>query len=228
MNFQSVKSNTVLRITLFACLLLVISVFFIYRTNDWPYGTEAIGCLLSLILLILTLVVLRGFQKKYVSGLQEKSVSLGLYIGLLWSVEISINNFIQPELPARDYIDNSFWLLISLLILILSIRAAYQSKKFLPGLWAGLWSSLASGAVACLSALLLIVFGIKYVILDPLNIQEWSNVKATADTANIAIYFAYQSFTGAILHLYILGVLPGIILGSMGSSLGLLLNRLKH
>lgn len=41
------------------------------------------------------------------------------------------------------------------------------------------------------------------ILSDPLNIKEWSDVKATTHFPSMSVYFAYQSFAGAIMHLVI-------------------------
>ena len=75
---------------------------------------------------------------------------------------------------------------------------------------------MSSGAFACLSALLLIVFGMKLILIDPLNIKEWTDTKGSFTVPGMDIYFAYQSFAGAMIHLYILGIIMGLLLGSLG------------
>jgi amino acid transporter len=52
----------------------------------------------------------------------------GMALGLLWVIEISINNFIAPPLPARDIIDNTFWAVIAASILVASIIHAYKNN----------------------------------------------------------------------------------------------------
>jgi len=106
--------------------------------------------------------------------------------------------------------------LIALLILIASFRESYKSGKFTDGIKSGFWTGMSSGAFACLSALLLIVFGMKLILIDPLNIKEWTDTKGSFTVPGMDIYFAYQSFAGAMIHLYILGIIMGLLLGSLG------------
>jgi hypothetical protein len=212
-----------IRIILFFNIILVLSIYFIYRPNSWPIGLEALGCLVSLILLSMTLLFLWIMKKKLIDDKQKKNLELGLYFGLLWTIEICINNFIQPGIPLRDIIDNIFLGIIAILILVISTRDVYQSGRFLSGVKSGLWSGFASGVIACFTALILIVFGMKYILLDPLNIKEWTDLKATTYAPGMSVYFAYQTFAGAIMHLYILGILLGLILGSVGGAMGLAL-----
>jgi hypothetical protein len=221
------KINSIIRIILFFNIILVLSIYFIYRPNSWPIGLEASGCLVSLILLSMTLLFLWIMKKKLIDDKQKKNLGLGLCFGLLWTIEISINNFIQPGLPLRDIIDNIFLGIITLLILITSTRDTYQSGKFLFGVKSGLWSGFASGVIACFTALILVVFGMRYILLDPLNIKEWSDLKETTYAPGMSVYFAYQTLTGAIMHLFILGILLGLILGSVGGVMGLALRVIK-
>ena len=219
------KSNFILRITILLCAILIIPLYFGYRPDSWPGGTESLACIGSFVFLIFLLTLLWAFRDMVKNEWIERSISSGLWIGLLWSVEIGINNFFHPDLPLRDYIDDIFWAVIALLILIVSFRESYKSKKISRGLMSGIWSGTASGAVACLSALLLIVFGLRFVLDDPLNIKEWSELHTSSYSANMAVYFVYQTFTGAIMHLYILGALMGLILGVLGGLAGRILQK---
>jgi len=219
------KSNRILSLSLLLSIILVISVYFLYRPNSWPAGPEALGCLSSVILMTAGLMILWIFRDKIINDLQKRNVALGLAFGLLWTIEISINNLIRPGLPLRDNIDNIFWATIAILILIAAIRDAYQTNKFLNGMKSGFWTGVASGAIACLSTLIIIVFGMKYILMDPLNIKEWNDIKATENSPGMNVYFAYQSFAGAIMHLFILGALMGLFLGIIGGFIGLTLIR---
>jgi len=227
MNFIQIKSTNLLKITIITSFILVISIYFMYRAYSWPFGFEATGCLISLILLAITAIFLWLMKNKIFLGNQGKNVSLGLYFGLLWTIEIMINNIIRPGLPLRDHIDDIFFAVLALLILITASRDAYKTRKFISGLTAGFWSGLASGAIACLIALSFIVFGMKLILLDPLNIKEWSDVKMTIKTPGMDVYFAYQTLAGAIMHLFILGALLGLLLGAIGGILGRILSILK-
>jgi hypothetical protein len=227
MNHQKSVSNTILRNIIILSVVLVILIYFTYRPNSWPTGSESLGCLVSVILLSTTLLLLWMLKKRITDDSQKRNVASGLCFGLLWTIEIGINNLVHPRLPLRDYIDNTFWAIIALLILITAAIDAYKSNQFLSGLKSGFWSGLASGAVACLTALILIVFGMKSILLDPLNIKEWSDIKATADTTSMDVYFAYQTFAGAIMHLFILGVIMGLFLGSVGGVVAKALRIIK-
>ena len=90
---------------------------------------------------------------------------------------------------------------------------------------------LASGAIACCMALSLIVFGMPFIVRDPLNSAEWAERGSTSGAPNMASYFAYQTFAGAFLHLVVLGVLMGALLGAFGGLVGRMIrltNRLMQ
>jgi len=218
-------SNKIIRILLVINSVFVIFIFFRYRTNTWPAGVETTGCLVSFILLTALFAALWIGKGKISNDMQKRNVAMGLCIGLLWTIEIGINNFVHPGLPYRDYIDNTFWGIIELLILAAAARDSFQSGEVMSGIKSGLWTGLASGTVACTSALLLIVFGIKYILSDPLNCKEWIDSKATANTSSMAVYFAYQTFTGAIMHLFLLGIVFSSFPGLLGGVLGRVLRK---
>jgi hypothetical protein len=227
MNLNKMKSNSILSISIVLSIVLVISIYFRYRPYSWPAGLEALGCLVSIIFMAAALLILWLLRDKIINDLQKRNVALGLGFGLLWTIEISINNLIQPGLPLRDNIDNTFWAIIALLILITAIRDANQTNKFLKGVKSGFWSGIASGAIACLTALLFVVFGMKYLLMDPVNIKEWTDIKATENSPGMDVYFAYQTFSGAIMHLVILGAIMGLFLGIIGGFIGKTLHFFK-
>ena len=90
----------------------------------------------------------------------------------------------------------------------------------------GLWTGFASGCLACLTALIFIVFGMNRLLSDPLNIAEWTAVAAKSGTPNMSVYFAYQTLAGAILHLIVLGIVMELILELPGGALGKTLKML--
>lgn len=227
MNFLELKSNGILRISVILSIVLVISIYFLYRPVLWPLGTEAAGCLISVVMLTATLILLWKLKEKFINGLQKRNVAIGLCFGLLWTIEISINNFIRPELPLRDNIDNIFFTVIAILIYVNAVREAFRTNSFSDGLKSGFWSGISSGSVACLTGLALFVFGMKYILLDPLNLTEWAHVKDAATPKEMSVYFAYQTFAGAIMHLFILGAFMGLILGVIAGLTGNILIIIK-
>ena len=152
-------------------------------------------------------------------------IAFGLVIGLLWVVEIGINNFIAPSLPARDIIDDIFWAAVAAAILICAGVFAYRARRWWVGVLAGAWCGLASGAVACCTALLLIVFAMGFIDRDPLNVAEWSIRGPASGAPGMTAYFAYETFLGAFLHLSVLGVVMGVLLGLIGGLIGRAIRR---
>ena len=75
-----------------------------------------------------------------------------------------MNNIIQPTLPLRDHLDNIFWIIIAVLILYASYKNAFDNKKIIAGIKAGFFSGFASGIIACLTALVIICFGMKLLL----------------------------------------------------------------
>jgi hypothetical protein len=219
-SFRKMNSNRILTMTLVFSIILIISIYFLYRTYSWPTGLEAAGCLISVILIAAGLLIFWLLRDKFINDLQKRNVLLGLGVGLLWTLEIIVNNIIQPDVPLRDNIDNIFWAAIALLILSISIRDAYQTKKMLKGIMSGFWTGISSGAVACLTALIFIVFGMKYLLLDPVNFREWTDIKASENTSGMDVYFAYQTLAGAVMHLFVLGAIMGLFLGIIGGLIG--------
>jgi len=227
MNYhEALKSNNILKTILVICIMLIVSVWVIYRPLAWPLGKETAFCLLSLILISAILFILWTKEKILISDQQKKNVAFGLCFGLFWTIEISINNIIRPGLPFRDLIDNIFWAFIAISILVTAAYYAFNSNMIVEGIKSGFWSGLASGAVACLTALLMIVFGMKFILLDPLNIKEWSDLKESSGYSGMSVYFAYQTFAGALGHLFVLGIVMGVILGTIGGLFGKIGRRL--
>jgi hypothetical protein len=221
------KSNGILKTMVILSFALVVLIYLLYRPVSWPLGREAAGCVISLVMLSAMYILLLKLKGRFMDSLQKRNVAIGLCFGLLWTIEISINNFIRPELPLRDHIDNIFFTVIAVLIYVNASREAFRNNSFSDGLKSGFWSGISSGTVACLTALVLIVFGMKYILLDPINLKEWATVKDSAHTTEMSVYFAYETFAGAIMHLFILGAFMGLILGSIAGLTGNILNIIR-
>ena len=168
------------------------------------------------VLLVTTGLLWRGQQwLEQRDGLAEMTF-VGTLLGLLWSIEIGINNVLAPPLPLRDHIDNAFWASIALGILVATgLRA--RRAGFMQGLRTGVWCGLVSGLIACLTALALIVFGMALILQDPLNRAEWVARQSQTAAPTMAAYFAMETFAGALLHLT-LGVGMGGVLGVVGGA----------
>lgn len=216
-------SSKILRISLLGSLLMVLSVFFLYRGTDWPLGVQAIEAFGAFVLLLaIDGALFFGGRRMLLQGESsyQKSIALGLGAGLLWTAEISMNNILTPGLPLRDILDDLFWIAIALILLGASIAWTYQTNNIRIGISVGLWSGFSSGAVACLTGLIFVVIGMPLLLHDPLNLAEWSARGATSGTPNMAVYFAYQTLAGALGHLVILGAMMGGVLGLLGGALG--------
>lgn len=123
-------SISVLKNLLTVGAVLVLAIYFLYPTLSFPIGLEALECLLSFIVLIVATFFVIKFRDRLSKHFYKNNISFGLFIGLLWTIEISINNFIRPGIPLRDIIDDIFWGLIACLILYLAIKASWQTKKY--------------------------------------------------------------------------------------------------
>jgi hypothetical protein len=200
--------------------MLVPIIAFTY-SYDSVTGIASGACLLVLLAVDIFLWLYRGRMSRQGSSfIVNRGITAGLAIGLLWVVEISINNFMAPPLPARDMIDNLFWAAIALLIFALSIVCAYRTGRIKAGVEAGIWSGFASGALACCMALSLIVFGMRFMTQDPINIAEWANRGPDTTAPTMVAYFAFETLAGAFLHLAVLGLLMGLLLGLLGGAIG--------
>ena len=213
------KSAIVSQYLLIICAVLVLFMYFLYPALPWSLKIEAGACLISVMVLIVLILLVNKFKNK-LSDKSKNNLNAGLYFGLLWTIEISMNNIIQPRLPLRDHLDNIFWGIIAVLILCVSFKAALDTTKIKAGIRAGFFSGFGSGIVACLTALILVCFGMKLLLKDPVNIAEWADVKSKTNYPDMAFYFAYQTFAGAIIHLIILGIIMGLLLGVIGGLAG--------
>jgi hypothetical protein len=202
---------------------LVLVMYFFYPALQWSLKMEAGACLISVLILIVFTLLLNKFKNE-LSDKSKNNLKSGLYFGFLWTIEISMNNIVQPKLPLRDHLDNIFWGIIAVLILWVSYKDAFDAKKISAGIKAGFFSGFASGIVACLTALVLICFGMKLLLKDPVNIAEWADMKGKTNYPDMASYFAYQTFAGAMMHLLILGMIMGLLLGVIGGLAGKLVS----
>ena len=140
----------------------------------------AIGAVVGVGVLVATLLILWWLQRHDRGAApgspdarrREQAIRVGLICGLLWVVEISVNNFLAPPLPGRDWFDDVIWAAASVLILAGAAHAAYRGRRIRIGIRFGAWSGLASGMVACAMALSIVVFGMSFLVADPLNVRR--------------------------------------------------------
>jgi hypothetical protein len=151
-------------------------------------------------------------------------INAGLIGGGLWLAEIAFNNISRSSAATRLWVDDGAWAVIALIILVAAFIAARRGG-FMAGLANGFWSGTVSGVIACLTALGLIVFFMKVVLADPLNIAEYAD-RVPSHHPGMATYFAYETVIGALGHLIVLGTVMGVLLGAFGGVAGSLMRRL--
>jgi hypothetical protein len=219
--------RSLLKILLLLCAGLSIAIFFRFRPLTWPSGDESKACMASSIIFLVLLVIFKRYEAPLTGYPWKAGIVFGLAAGLLWTVEILIKNLVQPVLPERDIIENVFWGFVSLLLLARIIAESFRTRTIMPGIKMGLLTGFMSGLVACATALLLVISGMKFMLSDPLKISEWNALRGSTNTNDMSVYIAYKTYAGAILHLYILGTLEGLILGVVGGTIGKWLGFMK-
>jgi hypothetical protein len=201
-------------------LVLVLIVALLYSYSTLSIIESGAGLTLLIAVAGFLWLYPRRIGPRHDSPETHRAILAGMVLGLLWIIEININNFAAPPLPARDIIDNIFWAIIALSILFLAVFQAYRTASIIRGVKIGLWSGIISGLLACAMALLIIVFGMHFITRDPLNVTEWAEYGATSDAPSMAAYFAFETLAGAFGHLIILGIIMGGLLGIIGGFLG--------
>lgn len=199
-------------------MVLVGIVAFLYSYSRLSLFECGVGFLVLLVAAGL-LCLCRYRASPDVSPTRNGMLLFGMILGLLWTIEISINNFIAPPLPARDIIDNVFWSIIAFAILVFSVTHAYREDNFVRGMEVGIWTGFVSGLFACCTGLLVIVFGMHFILQDPLNVSEWAGHQTSSQAPTMAAYFAFETLAGAFGHLVILGVVMGGLLGLLGGGI---------
>lgn len=205
--------------------LLALVTAITYAYNQFSVMISVVGISLLLVTISIAWRITRSTRHAASATLLDQMTRFGLVLGLLWVVEITINNVVAPGLPARDNIDDVFWALVAIGLLVGSLAIAYQSGHASRGIALGTWSGFVSGVVACGMALSIAVFGMALLLNDPLNIAEWSSRTPDVIAPTMAAYFAYETFAGAFLHLTVLGIGMGAILGMIGGVIGALGKR---
>jgi len=75
--------------------------------------------------------------------------------------------------------------------------------------------SLESRAVACLTALMIVVFGMKYLLIESLNLKELTYIKAIKSSPRMEVYFVHLTLVGAGMHLFILSLIMDVLPGTI-------------
>jgi hypothetical protein len=184
---------------------------------------------LALIALCAILALLLGSRRPFAGEGKSLGAWIGALTGFFWLVEISFNNFVDPRISterARFYVDNGFWAAIALTILAAAIAISASTGRMIAGVRAGLWSGCISGVISCLMGLSLVLFWMRFLLRDPINIREFAARGNGASAATMASYFAYETLAGSLGHLFVLGAMMGLLLGLTGGLIGALVARL--
>lgn len=184
-------------------LVKIILVRYSYSQETFWGGVAA-----ATILAVIT--VWFAVQSRHLSVRRSGWIKAGLGVGLLWTIEICINNIVSPGLPLRDIVDDVFWGIVAFSLAAIVVREVRSSGHWRNGLMAGMWSGVMSGLVACTTALTMVVFGMANILRDPLNVVEWSHISGPP---SMAAYFSFQTMAGGILHVVVLGVMMGAFEG---------------
>jgi hypothetical protein len=81
-----------------------------------------------------------------------------------------------------------FLVVIALALLTKAILHSYWANSVSRAVSVGLGTGFVSGLVACCAALSLILFGMRFLIADPLNVMEWAERGAASHSPNMATY----------------------------------------
>lgn len=146
------------------------------------------------------------------------STRVGAILGVLWIAEIALNNIVAPLEPARHRWDNVFFAVIALSMFVDTAIRSFRGNKLSLGIRVGSWLGLISGLVACCAGLSLVVFGMRFLLADPYNVIEFAQRGALEP--NMATYLAFETMPGAFLHLFLVGLAMGSILGTLGGGVG--------
>ncbi len=225
MNSRKTNLYILLIIISFIGALLAGVVALRYSYTSFTLIESGIGLLILVVIGMSLWLYNSRFSKPENLLMKNGIIIFGIALGVLWTIEISINNFIAPPLPARDIIDNIFWAVIAFSILIFSSVHAFRKDSLVTGIKVGIWNGFISSLFACCMALTVIVFGMHFILSDPLNVTEWAARASNSNAPSMAAYFAFETFAGAFGHLIVLGFIMGGLLGVLGGCIG---KSIKH
>jgi len=207
---------------------LVILIVLRYPGNASSKGTHLGYVGLASIALLVAGAVIASLGASHRTPECRADARLGMVVGLVtgcvWVLEISFNNFVDPRVStasARFVVDNSAWGFTALVILIASCAQTWHTGRFSSAIRVGLNSGVTSGLISCLMGLLLVLVWMPFLMRDPLNIQEYAVRGTREQSPGMATYFAYDTMSGALGHLMVLGLIMGILLGAIGGLVAL-------
>ena len=201
-----------------SCVFLV-SVISVRYAHDRP---SAIECGIFLAIMVAVTAVLdqlrRGsFGREYLKAVAS-STGVGALLGVLWICEIALNNIVAPLEPARLRWDNLFFAVIAFSMLVYAAVGSHRERSVSQGLCVGSWLGAISGLVACWAALVLVVFGMRFLLADPYNVIEFA--QRGEHEPDMATYLAFETMPGAFAHLFLPGLTMGSVLGIAGGGIG--------
>lgn len=227
-------TGAITRVALVAALAaaaaLILAALLRYPLDPVRHPVELLGCLAGIVVLLglAAGIEVRHRMRGSLSPASLLGVRWGLLLGAAWVVEIGYNNLIAPPVAVRDPVDDLIWAAVALAMVIVSAVAATREGRIGAGMRAGFWSGLVSGTAACLTALALVVFGMRFLLADPANAAEFAQRGPTSGFSTMAPYLAYQTVAGALLHLVVLGMLMGTLLGCVGGVAGKIVASMRR
>jgi hypothetical protein len=218
-NQQTKSSALSLLVGISAFGVFLVSIISLRYAHDRPSAIEC-GVCLAIILAVTAVLnqLRRGSWGNEYMNVVARSTRVGAMLGVLWVAEIALNNIVAPLEPARQRWDNLFLAVIALSMLVDTLILSYRENSLSRGIWVGSWLGLVSGLVACGAALSLVAFGMRFLLADPYNVIEFAE-RGVAEP-NMATYLAFETMPGAFLHLFVLGLAMGGVLGALGGGVG--------
>lgn len=218
-------------LALFACALL----FNITTLIRYPADIAHLSYGVTLLFLLVSLVggtMWLGWRVSSAQSISARSsgIGAGLFFGMLWVLEIGWNH-LPPNVATPTtllLVDNGVWGLVAVGMFLLGAMSVRRSGQLTTGLQTGYWSGIVSGLMACITGLLLVLFLMNLVVGDPHTNQEYALRGPSSGVSDIGTYFAYELLTGSVLHVLVLGIGMGTVMGALGGLLGKGLCRLQQ
>lgn len=218
-------------LALFACALL----FNITTLIRYPADSAHLSYGVTLLFLLMSLVGGTMWLGWRVSSAQSVSarvsgIGAGFFFGMLWVLEIGFNHLpANVATPTTTFlVDNGVWGLVAAGTFLLGAMSTRRSGQLTTGVQVGYWSGIISGLIACITGLLLVLFLMNLVVGDPHTNQEYALRGPSSGVSDIGTYFAYELLTGSVLHVLVLGIGMGTVMGVLGGLLGKGVFRLQQ